>query len=448
MLGKGIVMFEESLNCELKQEYTEDIKKTVVAFANSDGGDIYIGVKDDGKVCGVKNTDEIMLKLTSSIHDGISPDLTNITNLTVSKIDSKKVIKIHVERGTSRPYYLIGKGIRPEGIFIRLGTATIPASQNAILKMIKETSNDSFERGRALLQNLTFKYTKNEFKNRNIQFGEAQKRSLQFIDNDNLYTNLAWLLSDQCDCSLKMAVFQGIEKSIFKDRLEINASVLEQLEKSYEYIEKNNRIRAEFDSLHRIDTKDYPEEAVREALLNSIVHRDYSYSSPILISLFDDRLEIVNVGGLLTGVSYDDIMIGVSASRNPNLANIFYRLKLVESYGVGISKIMNSYADFSLKPKIEIGPNSFKITLPNVNYYKDKEFIIPSRIDDKTNNLSKTEKMVVYYLQKNKKASRYNIQTAIGKSQTSTIVVLKSLLEKKIIIRLGNNRNSVYKLNE
>jgi ATP-dependent DNA helicase RecG len=122
MLGKGIVMFEESLNCELKQEYIEDIKKTVVAFANSDGGDIYIGVKDDGKVCGVKNTDEIMLKLTSSIHDGISPDLTNITNLTVSKIDSKKVIKIHVERGASRPYYLIGKGIRPEGVFIRLGT--------------------------------------------------------------------------------------------------------------------------------------------------------------------------------------------------------------------------------------------------------------------------------------------------------------------------------------
>ena len=96
MLGKGIVMFEKSLNCELKQEYTEDIKKTVVAFANSEGGDIYIGIEDDGKVCGVKNTDEIMLKLTSSIHDGISPDLTNITNLTVSKIDSKKVIKIHV----------------------------------------------------------------------------------------------------------------------------------------------------------------------------------------------------------------------------------------------------------------------------------------------------------------------------------------------------------------
>ena len=109
---------------------------------------------------------------------------------------------------------------------------------------------------------------------------------------------------------------------------------------------------------------------------------------------------------------------------------------------------MSSYADFSLKPKIEIGPNSFKITLPNVNYYKDKEFISTSKFDDKAYNLSKTEKMVVNYLQKNKKASRSNIQTAIGKSQTSTIVVLKSLLEKKIIIRLGNNRNFVYKLNE
>ena len=441
-------MFEESITCELKQEYTDEIKKTVVAFANSEGGDIYIGIQDDGIVCGVRNSDEIMLKASSSIRDSVSPDLTNITNITVSKIDSKNVVKIHVERGASRPYYLTGKGIRPEGVFIRLGSSTIPASQNAILKMIKETGNDSFERGRALFQNLTFKYTKKEFKNRNIQFENAQKRSLHFKDNNDLYTNLAWLLSDQCDCNIKLAIFQGVDKSIFKDRLEINASVLEQLEKAYEYIEKNNRIRAEFNGLHRVDKNDYPEEAIREALLNAIVHRDYSYSSPILISMYDDRLEILNIGGLLTGVSYEDIMIGVSASRNPHLANIFYRLKLVESYGVGISKIMNSYADFSIKPKIEIGPNSFKITLPNVNYYKDKEFISPSKFDDKTYNLSKTEKMVVNYLQKNKKASRSNIQTAIGKSQTSTIVVLKSLLDKKIIIRLGNNRNSVYKLNE
>lgn len=440
-------MLEESLNCELKREYTDDIKKTVIAFANTNGGDIYIGVQDDGKVCGVKNTDEIMLKVTSSIHDNISPDVTSITNLTVSKIDSKKVIIIHIERGTSRPYYLNSKGIRPEGVFVRLGSATIPASKNAILKMIKETSNDSFERGRALSQSLTFKYTENEFKKRNIIFKDPQKHSLHLKDSDNLYTNLAWLLSDQCDCSLRMAVFQDTNKSIFKDRLEINASVLEQLEKAYEYIEKNNRIRAEFNGLHRIDSKDYPEEAVRESLLNAIVHRDYSYNSPILISLFDDRLEILNIGGLLSGMSFEDIMIGVSSSRNSNLANIFYRLKLVESYGVGISKIMNAYSDFSIKPKIEIGPNSFKITLPNKNYHREKELSVVSNPDFQNNNLSDTEKEVVKYLKSNSKASRIAIQNAIGKSQTTTILILKGLLQKKIIKRQGNNRSFIYIIN-
>ncbi len=439
-------MFEESITCELKQEYTDEIKKTVVAFANSDGGDIYIGIQDDGIVCGVRNSDEIMLKASSSIRDSVSPDVTNITNLTVSKIDSKKVVKIHVERGASRPYYLTGKGIRPEGVFIRLGSSTIPASQNAILKMIKETSNDSFERGRALFQNLTFKYTKKEFKNRNIQFENAQKRSLHFKDNNDLYTNLAWLLSDQCDCNIKLAIFQGVDKSIFKDRLEINASVLEQLEKAYEYIEKNNRIRAEFNGLHRVDKKDYPEEAIREALLNAIVHRDYSYSSPILISMFDDRLEILNIGGLLTGVSYEDILIGVSASRNPNLANIFYRLKLVESYGVGISKIMSSYKNYQIKPKIEIGPNSFKITLPNTNYYMEKALPSSSNISFQSNNLTDNEKKVVDYFRTHKKASRKEIQIAIKKSQTFTIEVLKTLLQKKIILREGNNRSFVYLL--
>lgn len=114
----------------------------------------------------------------------------------------------------------------------------------------------------------------------------------------------------------------------------------------YEYISRYNRIRAEFSGLHRIDKKDYPEEALREALLNSLVHRDYSYSGSILISIFDDRIEFVSIGGLVRGISLEDIMLGVSVTRNEKLANIFYRLMLIEAYGTGVPKIIRSYDDY------------------------------------------------------------------------------------------------------
>src|SRR5699024_11153931 len=126
--------------------------------------------------------------------------------------------------------------------------------------------------------------------------------------------------------------------------------------------------RAEFEGLNRIDKRDYPSEALREALLNAITHRDYSFSGSTLISIFDDRIEFVTIGGLVRGLTFDDIMLGVSALRNQNLANVFYRLKLIEAYGTGILKINESYAECAVKPQFEVTDNAFKITLPNINY--------------------------------------------------------------------------------
>ena len=147
------------------------------------------------------------------------------------------------------------------------------------------------------------------------------------------------MLSDQCVHIIKLAVFEGSWKSVFRDRAELSGSLLKQLEDAYAYIDRYNRIRAEFEGLDRIDRRDYPADALREALLNAIVHRDYSVSVSTLISIFDDRIEFVTIGGLIRGISYDDIMLGVSALRNRHLANVFYRLKLIEAYGTGLLKI-------------------------------------------------------------------------------------------------------------
>ncbi len=167
---------------------------------------------------------------------------------------------------------------------------------------------------------------------------------------------------------IRLTVFQGSNKTVFRDRRELNGPLLGQLEEAYDFIDRNNRTRAEFEGLSRIDIRDYPPEAVREALINAIVHRDYSFSGATLISVFDNRIEFVNIGGLVKGISLDDIMLGVSVLRNQRLANVFYRLKLIIAYGTGILKINECYGGHPARAKIEVSDNAFLITLPNTNF--------------------------------------------------------------------------------
>lgn len=214
-------------------------------------------------------------------------------------------------------------GVRPEGVYIRQGASSIPASETAILKMIKETSGDCYEDARSINQQLTFEKTSRYFKQRGIDFGDAQKRTMNLISQDGTYSNLAMLLSDQCVHEIKMAVFEGDKKTVFHDRKELTGSLLEQLEDAYAYIDILNKTHVEFHGLERIDKRDYPIEALREALLNAVVHRDYAISSPTLISIFDDRIKIVTVGGLIRGVTLEDIMLGISVLRNQHLEMFF-----------------------------------------------------------------------------------------------------------------------------
>ena len=366
-------MFVENKTTEFKREYVEDIKNTIVAFANCEGGTLYIGVNDDGKVCGIDNVDDTMLRVTNAIRDAVRPDITMFVECRNDVMDEKSIVCVTVRRGTARPYYLHGKGIRPEGVYVRQGASTVPATDAAILNMIKETSGDSYEAARSLNQNLTFNKAADFFKKRKVAFAKAQMRTLHLIGEDDTYTNLAFLLSEQCTHMIKLAVFEGSKKSVFKDRRELSGSLLEQLEKAYDYINRYNRTRAEFSGLDRLDMRDYPPEAIREALLNAIVHRDYSFSAATLISIFEDRIEFVTVGGLVKGIALEDVMLGVSALRNQYLANIFYRLRLIEAYGTGILKINECYSDYTVQPLIETTGNAFKITLPNTNFHAERQ---------------------------------------------------------------------------
>lgn len=428
----------ENLSIEYKREYIDEIKKTVIAFANTVGGKIFIGVNDDLSVIGVDNPDEVMLKATNMIRDSIKPDVIMFMNCTTELMQDKNVVVLEVQKGTAPPYYIASKGVRPEGVFIRQGASSVPATETAILRMIKETSGDNYEKERSLNQNLTFDACKKEFEIANLKLEKEQMRTLDIIGADGLYSNLGLLLSDQCVHTIKAAIFQGNTKETFKDRYEFTGSLFKQLHECFAFIDRYNSTRSEINGLLRKDFRAYPEVAIREALLNAVVHRDYSFSSSTLISIFDNRIEIVTVGGLLRGISLEDMELGVSILRNKNLANIFYRLKLIEAYGTGVIKILESYNNSLMKPLIEATDNAFKITLYNNNEFTEK-FHNTSEI-----RLSKNEKLICDIFKNKEEFKRKDIENSLEISQSMATKYLKVLLDNHIIIKKGNGKNITY----
>ncbi|MDW7658502.1 MAG: putative DNA binding domain-containing protein, partial [Bacillota bacterium] len=361
-------MIQETDQLELKAVFVPEIKKDIVAFANSTGGTVYVGVNDDGEFVGLGNDDLTMQQLSNAIRDGICPDVTMFTHLTYVNEDNKNAIKVTVGRGTKRPYYVRDKGMKPAGVYVRQGTSSVPASEDAIRKMIKDSDGDAYEDNRSLVQELTFKYAKKELAARNIEFGKVQQKNLGVLTDDGIYTNLGLLLSDQCKHSVKIAIFQGTDKLVFRDRKEITGSLFRQLEDVYNAIDFYNSTMATFQRYIRSDERDYPPDAIRETLLNAIIHRDYSFSGSTFINIYADRIEIITLGGLVSGLSLEAVMMGASQPRNEKLAALFYRMRLIEAYGTGIGKIISSYTGCDNQPVFENVAGAFRVTLPNRHY--------------------------------------------------------------------------------
>lgn len=429
--------FAESSHLELKEIINVEFKKEIIAFANSEGGEIYVGVRKNGDIIGVENAEKEMERISSMIHDGIHPDLVPFTFVETVTVDGKVLIHVTVSRGGRPPYHLTDKGLKPSGVYVRHGVTAVPASEEMIRDMIRQSDGLTYDKARSLNQDLTFQYAEEYFANRHVAFQQENKRTLGLIDADGYYTNTALLLSDQCEHSIKCAVFEDTGKTRFKTRKEFFGSVLKQLEEAYEYISLLNHVHADFVGLERVESFDYPEYALRESLLNTIVHRDYNYSGSTIINIFSDRIEFVSIGGLVKGITLPDIMHGVSQSRNMVLANVFYRLKLIESYGTGIQRILESYEDKE-QPDFLVETSSFVTVLPNLHTAES--------IRLNAGESTMAEK-VLELLHIKKEITRKDVEILLGCSSFPARKVLTFLLTSNKIRVVGNGRATRYVLN-
>ena len=278
--------------------------------------------------------------------------------------------------------------------------------------MIKETDGDSFETMRSLEQNLSFQAAEAQFAKRKVPYDAAKMQTLGMVSSDDIYSNVALLLSEQCPSTIKAATFAGVDQSVFQDRREFTGSLFQQMEDLYAYLDLHNQTKATFEGLYRTDTKDYPEDALRETLMNSLVHRDYSFSASTLVSIYDDRIEFVSVGGLPAGITLDDIMLGLSVCRNPKLAAIFYRLQLIEAYGTGMPKINR---------------NAVKAT------------------DSVPNERKSNEEKILDLIAQNGYVVRSDVDQLLDVSQTTASRILKRMVTDGLIYQDGSGRKTKYR---
>lgn len=432
-------MYKEDQETELKVELTKDIKKEIVAFANSNNGTIYIGIDDSGKIIGLKKAEKDLEALSGMIRDGIKSDLTLYTKIYIERIEDKDIIIVKVSEAPNKPYYLSDKGLKSSGVYLRHGNVSVQATEEVIKKLLIESNSNSFEGDISSNQDLHFEYLKDIFKNHNIQIDNNKFKTLNIVNLNNEYTNLGLLLSDECPYSIKCAIFNGNNKLEFRDRKEFTGSVLKQVNDTFEYLDLYNKTKGKIVGLERIDTKDYPEYALRESLLNAVIHRDYNFTGSVLVSLFDDHFEITSLGGLVKGISIEDLYNGVSESRNPNLANIFYRLKYVESFGTGIGRIIESYREYDKEPLILNTENTFKVILYNVNYMKENNIkILPTNLTQ--------EEQIIEYLKKNRKINRVIVESLLGVSKTRANDILNKMISENALIQIGTGKNIYYVL--
>lgn len=361
----------ENLKIEYKREFIDEIKNEIIAFLNTSGGKIYVGVNDDKtiyKQFSSKEQDQIDLKIGNWMEDAIYPSTFNLIK---HSFDENGILVIDILEGTNKPYYLKDKGPKPAGVYKRIGSSKRKASEEEILKMILDSKKYIYENDISDEQNLTFKYLTNVFNEKNIKFSDQERISLGIINKNGMYTNLAFLLSDQSDLVVKLAEYDL--NMNFKIKKEFTGSLIKIFENVEEQANRLNDVTAIINgkTFERIEIKSYPGASLREVILNAFCHADYFIRSNIKIEFFPNEVKITNPGGIYNA-TMKDIMNGVQTYRNPKLVHILDKLNLIEKYGTGIPRTMNAYNASAKKPVFSTTENFFTVKLPNLNFKNDQ----------------------------------------------------------------------------
>ena len=374
----------ETNRIENKEKLNDDFEQEVIAFLNyKEGGIIYVGINKNGQVVGVENIDLTQLQIKDRIKNNIQPSTLGLFDVTVETIENKEVIKVIISSGTEKPYYLRKKGRTPEGCYIRIGSSKERMTERMIEEMFSRRIKNSLKEIDSPRQDLTFRQLKIHYEGNGMILNDNFAKNLNLLTDEGKYNYNAYLLADENDISIKLVKYLGTSKMELIENQEYGyCCLITATQRILDRLTAENTVYAKIEYNGRKEVEMIDSKALKEAVINAMVHSDYTLSTTPIVELYSDRIEITSGGGLPQGLSQEEFLEGVTAPRNKELIRVFKDVDLIENIGSGVLRILDAYDKSCFKFMEHFLRVSFK--------YKENPFEYEEKTDKKTTK--KTDK--------------------------------------------------------
>jgi predicted HTH transcriptional regulator len=421
----------ENNRVEYKRELNDRLERAVVSFLNyPGGGEVIIGVDDNGDAVGVSDLDSTQLKIIDRIRNNIKPQTLGLFDVVLTELDGKNIIRVIVSCGQQRPYYIRKLGMSEQGCFIRVGSSSQPMTEQMIEELLSKRQQINLQSLISPRQNLSFKQLRIYYEEKNLEPTQQFIENLDLRQSGGEYNYAAYLLADENGASIKVAVYAGIDKvDLIETREYGNRCLITATQRILDRLDSENRTFAKVTSKNRLEKERVNTIALREAVINAIVHNDYTKGVP-LVEIFSDRIMITSCGGLVEGLSEHDFFKCRSMPRNRELMRVFRDMELVEQIGSGMSRILKAYdpSVFELTPSFTI------VTFPF-----ERAFISSGdNMDDKINGNTKTTLDVI---RDDPTVTTKHISELTGKSLRTIARELKEYQDNGLLRHEGARKN-------
>lgn len=428
---------EDSRN-EFKEILTDGLEREVVAFLTKNGGNIYIGIANDGRVVGInEDIDALQLKIKDRIKNNIQPSTLGLFDIDVEKYDDKNIIHITVANGKEKPYFLKKEGMTPKGCFIRVGSSVESLTENQIMEFYSKRTKNSLSNIVSPTQRLSFSQLKIYYEEKGYTINDNFLQQLNLVMDDGKYNYVAYLLSDNNGISMKVATYSGNDTYDLIENEEYGYCSLIKATKSV--IDKFNRVNRTFTKITGAERKELEmidKVAVREALINAVVHNRWEREVPPRFEIFKDYISITSSGGIPENFTKEEFLKGYSSPVNPELMRVFKDLDLVEQLGTGIKRILKYYDE----DIYEFTPNFIKVDFVfNENTLSNNE----NTTNEELNN---TQLEILSLMKQDELITQEQMADKMKINRVSIAKNIRILKEKGYITREGSNKVGNWKI--
>ncbi|MDY4079011.1 MAG: putative DNA binding domain-containing protein [Clostridium sp.] len=435
-------MLHENNRTEFKVELNEKLEKEVVAFLNNrEGGILYIGLDDNGNPVGISDLDSTQLKIADRIKNNILPSTLGLFDIVSDTVENVPVIKILISSGTEKPYYIKKNGMSPNGCFIRMGTSSQPMTTTMIDDLYSKRIHTTLRNIPSPRQDLTFAQLKIYYQERGLELNDRFANSLELLTPDGKYNYVAYLLADENGVSIKVAKYASTDKVNLIENEEYGyCSLIKATNQVLEKLKIENSTMATVTSTKRIEKNLVESIPMREAVINTIVHSDFSREIPPVFEIFSDRMVFTSYGGLIPGQSEQDFFSCSSMPRNRELMRVFKDVGLVEQLGSGMSRILKAYD----KSIFDISEHFIKVQIP---FFVSKTVPNIANGDEFGDEIG-DENKILAVLKREPAITAKKLSETLNVSTRKISRIIKTLRENGTITRVGSDRKGYWKINK